>query len=53
LLYGLTNKLDWETTGRIASLISSIKVAYTGTQNHRLTREEFWRLFRVNFGYTP
>lgn len=53
LLYGLTNKLDWETTGRIASLISSIKVAHTGTQNHRLTREEFWGLFRVNFGYVP
>jgi adenosine kinase len=53
LLYGLQNKLDWETTGRIASLISSIKVAHTGTQNHRLTRDEFWSLFRSNFGYVP
>jgi adenosine kinase len=53
LLYGLMNKLDWETTGRIASLISAIKIAHTGTQNHRFTPDEFWGLFRVNFGYSP
>ena len=27
LLYGLLNKLDWETTGRIASLMGSIKMS--------------------------
>lgn len=53
LLYGLTSNFDWETIGRIASLISSIKVAHTGTQNHRVTRDEFWDLFKVNFGYVP
>jgi adenosine kinase len=53
LLFGLGNNFDWETTGRIASLISSIKVAHTGTQNHRFTSDEFWALFKVNFGYVP
>jgi len=53
LLYGVMNRLDWETTGRIASLLGAIKVAHTGTQNHRFTHEEFWNLFRVNFGYAP
>ena len=34
LLYGLLNKLDWETTGRIASLMGSIKIEHQGPQNH-------------------
>ena len=29
--------LDWETTGRIASLLGAIKIAHAGTQNHRFT----------------
>jgi adenosine kinase len=50
LLYGLMNKLDWETTGRIASLLGSIKIANAGTQNHELAN---WRdLFAVEFGST-
>jgi adenosine kinase len=53
LLYGLMNRFDWETSGRVAALISAIKIAHTGTQNHRFTRDEFWNLFQVNFGYTP
>ncbi len=35
LLFGLMNNCDWETTGRIASLMGAIKVACHGTQNHR------------------
>lgn len=53
LLYGLMRQFDWETSGRIASLISAIKIAHTGTQNHGVTHEEFWNLFRANFGYVP
>jgi len=53
LLYGLMNRFDWETSGRVAALISAIKIAHTGTQNHRFTGEDFWNLFRVNFGYAP
>lgn len=41
LLYGLMNDMDWETTGRIASLMGAIKIEHHGTQNHKFTREEF------------
>lgn len=50
LLYGLLNKLDWETTGRIASLIGSIKIAHNGTQNHQFTVEEFKAMYKQAFG---
>jgi adenosine kinase len=53
LLYGLMNKLDWETTGRIASLAGAIKIENPGTQNHRYTRAEFDDRFEENFGYRP
>jgi adenosine kinase len=50
LVFGLQNGLDWETTGRIASLMGSIKIAHTGTQHHRFTRDEFEARFRAAFG---
>ncbi|MEO1889432.1 MAG: carbohydrate kinase family protein [Cycloclasticus sp.] len=40
LLYGLMNDLDWEVTGRIASLMGAIKIAHAGTQNHVVTLGE-------------
>jgi adenosine kinase len=49
LLYGLLNKLDWETTGRIASLLGAIKIEHPGTQNHRFTRTEFEARFKESF----
>ncbi len=51
LLYGLLNKLDIQTTGRIASLLGSIKIACAGTQNHNFTLDEFSGLFEKEFGY--
>jgi adenosine kinase len=51
LLFGLMQGMDWETTGRIASLMGAIKVAEIGTQHHRFTREEFGERFRAAFGY--
>ncbi|MGM0594889.1 MAG: carbohydrate kinase family protein [Pseudomonadota bacterium] len=51
LLYGLMNELEWETTGRIASLMGAIKVAHHGTQNHRFSQEEFRQRFHQAFGY--
>ncbi|HKJ76950.1 MAG TPA: carbohydrate kinase family protein [Gammaproteobacteria bacterium] len=51
LLYGLANDMDWETTGRIASLMGSIKVAVHGTQNHRFSQDEFKARFKEAFGY--
>jgi adenosine kinase len=52
LLYGLLHKLDWETTGRIASLMGAIKIECHGTQNHRFTREEFAARYKASFGQT-
>ncbi|UCE88700.1 MAG: carbohydrate kinase family protein [Pseudomonadota bacterium] len=51
LLYGLLNDMDWDTTGRIASLMGAIKIEHHGTQNHRFTREEFDERFQQAFGY--
>jgi len=51
LLFGLTKDLDMQTTGRIASLLGSIKIAHAGTQNHSFSRDEFDDLFEKEFGY--
>jgi adenosine kinase len=53
LIHGLLRGLDWETTGRVASLLGAIKIESRGPQNHRFTRAEFERRFAENFGYTP
>ena len=50
LIYGLANGLDWETTGRIASLMGAIKIARSGTQHHDFTMDEFRDRFRAAFG---
>lgn len=50
LIYGLMNKLDWQVTGRIASLIGAIKIASHGPQNHRFTRGEFAAAYQQAFG---
>ena len=52
LLYGLMNDMDWETTGRIASLMGGIKIEHHGTQNHSFEMDEFKDRFKTNFGYT-
>lgn len=50
LLYGLTRGLDWESTGRIASLMGAIKIAHNGTQNHHFTMDRFRDQYRQAFG---
>ena len=52
LLYGLMNELDWESTGRIASLMGAIKIEHHGTQNHSLDMAEFKQRFHENFGFS-
>ena len=52
LLYGLQNELDWEQTGRIASLMGAIKIEHAGTQNHSFTFDEFADRFKETFGST-
>jgi adenosine kinase len=51
LVYGLVRGLDWETTGRVASLMGAIKIATVGTQHHAFTLDEFKDLFNGTFGY--
>lgn len=50
LLYGLINDLGWPTTGRIASLMGSIKIEHHGTQNHSFDIETFRDRYRDTFG---
>jgi len=52
LLYGISNGLDWETTGRIASLMGGIKIEHHGTQNHAISRSDIETRFKENFGYS-
>ncbi len=50
LLYGIANDLDWETTGRLASLLGSVKIAHRGGQNHEMGMDEIKRRYRKAFG---
>ncbi|MEF3074674.1 carbohydrate kinase family protein [Methylobacter sp. Wu1] len=50
LLYGLMNEMDWEMTGRIASLMGAIKIEHHGTQNHAFDMDVFREKYRENFG---
>ena len=50
LLYGLQLGWDWETTGRLASLMGSLKIANRGGQNHSYTRAEIARRYEQHFG---
>jgi adenosine kinase len=50
LLYGLLNDLDWQITGRIASLMGAIKIEHYGTQNHSFNSETFKQRYQDSFG---
>ena len=50
LIHGLLHGLDWETTGRMASLMGAIKIESRGPQNHSFSMAEFERRYRDNFG---
>jgi adenosine kinase len=51
LLFGITNDLDWPTSGRLASLLGSIKIAHQGGQNHSFTPQQIADKFEAAFGY--
>ena len=53
LIHGLLHGLDWETTGRLASLLGSIKIESRGPQNHEFTRADLLRRYAENFGQVP
>ncbi|MGH8228407.1 MAG: carbohydrate kinase family protein, partial [Steroidobacteraceae bacterium] len=49
LIHGILRGLDWERTGRIASLMGTLKIEARGTQNHRFTAQEFAARFEQSF----
>ena len=51
LLHGIQQGWDWDTTGRLASLIGAIKIAHRGGQNHMPTRHGLCAQFKQHFGY--
>ena len=53
LVYGLASGWDRESTGRLGSLMGSIKIAHRGPQNHAPSRAEIDERFRKAFGYSP
>ncbi|MDP2135188.1 MAG: carbohydrate kinase family protein [Sulfuritalea sp.] len=50
LLYGIGKGWSWEKTGRLASLMGSIKIAHRGGQNHKLTRDDIAGHYQAAFG---
>ncbi|WP_227818188.1 carbohydrate kinase family protein [Nitrogeniibacter aestuarii] len=53
LLYGIVNGFDWQTTGRLAAVMGSIKIAHRGGQNHAPSRDEIAERYATAFGERP
>ena len=53
LLYGIVSGMDWKSTGQLASVMGSIKIASKGGQNHELSREKVALVYRKAFGNSP
>ena len=52
LLFGIQKGWDWDTTGRLASLMGALKIASRGGQNHAPTRDELKAQFQRHFGFS-
>lgn len=52
LLHGIQQGWDWEITGRLASLMGTLKIASRGGQNHSYTRAELMDLYKQHFGHS-
>ena len=50
LLYGLQHGWALEKTGRLASLMGSIKIAHRGGQNHKPSRDDIAAQYQAAFG---
>ena len=53
LLYGIAHRWDWERTGRLASVLGSLKIGSRGGQNHAVTREAVASEYEKHFGHPP
>ena len=45
LLYGISKKWDWQSIGRLASVMGAIKIQSQGGQNHSPTRDDIETLY--------
>jgi adenosine kinase len=50
LIFGLMKGLDWDTTGRVASLMGTIKIESEGPQNHTFSMADFAARYKKEFG---
>ncbi|KND60157.1 Sugar kinase, ribokinase family [Candidatus Burkholderia verschuerenii] len=50
LLYGIENKLGWEKTGRLASLMGALKIEHQGPQTYAPTRADIEQRYQQAFG---
>jgi adenosine kinase len=51
LLYGIGQGWDWDRTGRLASLLGSLKIASRGGQNHLVDRDALAAAYRKHYGH--
>ncbi len=50
LLYGIGHGWDWDRTGRLASLLGSLKIASRGGQNHIVDRDALAATYHKHYG---
>jgi adenosine kinase len=53
LLVGIAQEMDWETTGKLAATMGSLKIEHSGGQNHSANQESIADRFNEAFGYRP
>jgi adenosine kinase len=53
LLYGIEHGLDWQTIGRLAAVMGTLKIEHAGAQNHSGDRMLIAERFAQAFGYRP
>jgi adenosine kinase len=51
LLYGIGRGWEWERTGRLASLLGSLKIASRGGQNHVVDRDALAATYHEHYGH--
>ncbi|SCY74672.1 adenosine kinase [Nitrosospira sp. Nl5] len=50
LLYGISNEMDWQSTGQLGSLMGALKIAQRGGQNHSVSQAEIDQRYFEVFG---
>jgi adenosine kinase len=51
LLYGIGQGWDWDRTGRLASLLGTLKIASRGGQNHVVDRAALATTYHRHYGH--